>query len=144
MNGSSADTLYTLLSCVISLVVLGGLITLAVFLVKKSREASAQTELMFSKFAQNLPQDKQGIFMVQYNNVRKNATTAVLLALFLGGVGAHKFYLGQIGWGVVYLLFSWTLIPGIVALIEAFSLPLQVNKHNQKKMREIYLMLGGR
>ena len=125
MSGSNADTFYTLLSCVVGLVVLGGLITLAVLLIKKSKEASAKTELMFSQFAQRLPQDKQGIFMVQYNNVRKNATTAVLLALFLGGIGAHKFYLGQTGWGVVYLLFSWTFIPGIIAVIEAFSLPLK-------------------
>ncbi len=29
---------------------------------------------------------------------------AALFALFLGGLGIHKFYLGQIGWGIVYLL----------------------------------------
>lgn len=134
----------TMLICLASFIVFVGLIALAVLLVKKSNEASKQTEYMFAQLAQRLPQDKQGIFMVQYNNVRKNATTAVLLALFLGGIGAHKFYLGKTGLGIVYLLFSWTLIPGIIAVIEAFTLPLQVNKYNQKKMREIYMMLGGR
>ena len=49
---------------------------------------------------------------------RKSRVTAALLAFFLGGLGAHKFYLGRIGWGIVYLLFCWTLIPGIVAFIE--------------------------
>ena len=48
----------------------------------------------------------------------KNRIVAALLAFFLGGFGAHKFYLGQIGWGVAYLLFCWTFIPSIVALIE--------------------------
>lgn len=43
---------------------------------------------------------------------------AALLAFFLGGFGAHKFYLGQGGLGVIYLLFCWTFIPAIVALIE--------------------------
>jgi TM2 domain-containing membrane protein YozV len=43
---------------------------------------------------------------------------AIFLALLLGGVGAHKFYLGQTGWGVLYLLFCWTFIPAIVGLIE--------------------------
>jgi hypothetical protein len=43
---------------------------------------------------------------------------AGLFALFLGGIGIHKFYLGRVGWGVVYLLFCWTLIPAIVALVE--------------------------
>jgi TM2 domain-containing membrane protein YozV len=48
----------------------------------------------------------------------KSRVTAILLALFLGGIGAHKFYLGRPGWGVLYLLFVWTFIPSIVALIE--------------------------
>lgn len=37
---------------------------------------------------------------------KKNKTTAGLLALFLGGLGVHKFYLGQTLAGVLYLLFS--------------------------------------
>jgi hypothetical protein len=52
----------------------------------------------------------------------KDKTTAGVLALLLGGVGAHKFYLGQTGAGIVYLLFCWTLIPGIVGFIEGISL----------------------
>jgi TM2 domain-containing membrane protein YozV len=52
----------------------------------------------------------------------KNKTTAGLLALFFGGIGVHKFYLGQGGSGVIYLLFCWTLIPALVAFIEALVL----------------------
>jgi TM2 domain-containing membrane protein YozV/RNA polymerase subunit RPABC4/transcription elongation factor Spt4 len=47
-----------------------------------------------------------------------NKTTAGLLAIFLGTVGVHKFYLGQTGMGILYLLFCWTGVPSIVALIE--------------------------
>ena len=50
---------------------------------------------------------------------KKSKVVAALLAIFLGGLGIHKFYLGQIGWGIVYLLFCWTGIPTIVAFIEA-------------------------
>lgn len=52
----------------------------------------------------------------------KSKTTAALLALFLGGFGIHKFYLGQSGAGIVYVLFFWTFIPAIVAFIEALVL----------------------
>lgn len=52
----------------------------------------------------------------------KSRTTAGILALFLGGLGVHKFYLGNIGLGFVYLLLCWTFIPAIVALIEAILL----------------------
>ena len=48
----------------------------------------------------------------------KDKTTAALLAFFLGGVGVHKFYLGQTGAGIVYLIFCWTLIPAFIAFIE--------------------------
>jgi TM2 domain-containing membrane protein YozV len=48
----------------------------------------------------------------------KNKVTAGLLALFLGGLGVHKFYLGQTGLGILYLVFCWTGIPAIIALIE--------------------------
>jgi len=52
----------------------------------------------------------------------KDKTTAGILGLLLGGIGAHKFYLGQTGAGIVYLLFCWTLIPGIIGLVEGISL----------------------
>ena len=48
----------------------------------------------------------------------KNRIIAAILAFFLGGFGIHKFYLGQIGWGIVYLIFCWTFIPALVAFIE--------------------------
>src|SRR5215831_19005148 len=43
---------------------------------------------------------------------------AALFALFLGGLGAHKFYLGKIGQGFVYLFFCWTFIPTLVGFAE--------------------------
>jgi len=48
----------------------------------------------------------------------KSRVLAALLAFFFGGIGVHKFYLGQIGWGIVYFLFSWTFIPMFISWIE--------------------------
>jgi TM2 domain-containing membrane protein YozV len=48
----------------------------------------------------------------------KNKTTAGILALLLGGLGAHKFYLGRIVQGLLYLVFCWTFIPALISLIE--------------------------
>lgn len=49
---------------------------------------------------------------------KHNKVTAGILAIFLGSFGVHKFYLGKIGLGVIYLLFCWTFIPSVIGLIE--------------------------
>ena len=48
----------------------------------------------------------------------KSKTTAVLLCFFLGFMGGHKFYLGKIGLGIVYLIFFWTWIPCLISVID--------------------------
>jgi len=58
----------------------------------------------------------------------KNKTVAAVLAFFLGGFGIHRFYLGQ-WWGVIYLVLFWTMIPGLVALVE-FIVFLVVDQEN--------------
>lgn len=52
----------------------------------------------------------------------KNKNSAAILAFFLGGVGVHKFYLGETGWGIVYALFFWTYIPTLAGWVEALVL----------------------
>jgi TM2 domain-containing membrane protein YozV len=54
----------------------------------------------------------------------KSKIVAALLAFFLGGFGIHKFYLGEGVAGVIYLLFCWTFIPGIIAFFEFIGLLL--------------------
>ena len=46
----------------------------------------------------------------------RNKTTAALLAFFLGAFGGQYFYLGRVGAGIACILFSWTLIPSLIAL----------------------------
>ncbi|MFV0554741.1 MAG: TM2 domain-containing protein [Mangrovibacterium sp.] len=48
----------------------------------------------------------------------RNKTTATVLAFFLGGLGIHRFYLNQILLGSLYLIFSWTFIPIIIAFVD--------------------------
>ena len=48
----------------------------------------------------------------------KNKIAAGLLGIFFGAIGVHKFYMGKIGMGILYLCFCWTGIPAIVGFIE--------------------------
>lgn len=48
----------------------------------------------------------------------KSKVAAGVLGILLGGFGVHKFYLGNIGMGILYLCFCWTAIPAFVGFIE--------------------------
>ena len=91
-------------------------------------------ELMLQR---DMTDSQRLLFQSELNKVRKNNTTALLLTLLLGGVGAHRYYMGQIGLGVVYTLFSWTFIPVIVALVELFFIQKRVDHYNEQMAQEI-------
>ncbi len=68
---------------------------------------------------------QQNVYIQQpaVNNERanwpvKSKIVAGILALILGGLGIHKFYLGNTKMGIVYVLFCWTYIPAIIGFIE--------------------------
>ncbi|HEY8889707.1 MAG TPA: TM2 domain-containing protein [Clostridium sp.] len=48
----------------------------------------------------------------------KSKTTAGILGILLGGLGIHKFYMGRIGMGILYIVFCWTYIPALLGVIE--------------------------
>ncbi|MDI9340453.1 MAG: NINE protein [Sediminibacterium sp.] len=69
----------------------------------------------------------------------KNKTTTVILAFFLGGIGIHRFYLGNIFLGILYLVFSWTLIPSLIALIDFIVFLITSETTFNKKYNALYL-----
>lgn len=65
----------------------------------------------------------------------KNKWVAVLLALFLGSFGIHKFYLKKPVLGVLYLIFFWTYIPSFLALIDTIVLLCSNDARFRKKYK---------
>lgn len=47
-----------------------------------------------------------------------NKALYVAMALLFGSFGVHKFCAGRVWMGVLYFVFSWTFIPGLVGIIE--------------------------
>ena len=63
----------------------------------------------------------------------KSKTTATVLCFFLGVFGIHRFYLGQTGLGILYLIFCWTFVPALIALIDFIGFLLMSEEtFNQK------------
>lgn len=92
-------------------------------------------------YTQNLSPEERVFFEARYASNRKDPTTGVLLSFFLGGFGAHRMYLGEWSTGVAYLLFSWTTIPFVIALVECFLMPGRVRHHNDQAAREAMLTI---
>lgn len=65
----------------------------------------------------------------------KNRGIAILLALLLGGIGAHKFYMGHIKRGLLYFLFCWTFIPLILSLVEVVRMVIEGDRNFQSRCR---------
>ncbi|MEM4204828.1 MAG: NINE protein [Candidatus Methanomethylicaceae archaeon] len=66
------------------------------------------------KFCKNCGQT---LVQVPKPKPKKDHVTAGVLAICLGGIGVHRFYLGD--WiGLLYLAFCWTGIPAIIGAIE--------------------------
>ena len=71
-------------------------------------------------------------FRSRYNDKKKDTTTALLLCLSLGGIGAHGFYL-ECGKGVTFVvgaIFSAFIVTRIIALIQLYSIQKRVKDEN--------------
>jgi TM2 domain-containing membrane protein YozV len=79
---------------------------------------------------QSMSDNERLLFTSEMNSARKNRTTGLVLTLFLGGIGAHRFYLGDTFLGVLYLLFCLTFVPAIVAFVELFLIMKRVDRYN--------------
>lgn len=76
-----------------------------------SGRSDAERTPLYSRSSRGIPDGEKG-------RVIKTKIIAALLGIFFGSFGAHKFYMGKTGWGVLYLLFCWTIIPGVVGFVE--------------------------
>lgn len=85
----------------------------------------------------NLTENQKLRFTTEVVSLQKKNSTAILWLLLLGGMGAHKFYLGKNSLGIAYLVFSWTCIPLIISLFDLFTIKEQVQKYNDRVEQEI-------
>ena len=66
----------------------------------------------------------------------KSKAAVTLWGIFLGGFGAHKFYMGSWGWGIVYLATFWTYVPFIAAFVEWIRIVLMSDDEFYEKLAE--------
>lgn len=80
------------------------------------------------RLAWRLPEERTVIPVPLYDDVRRQRIVMSVLAILLGTFGAHKFFQGRIGMGILYMAFCGTGIPTIVGLCEGIryaTMPLE-------------------
>lgn len=82
-------------------------------------ESSESGDQAHSVSAQHVPQIVNVHHYHGSESGRKEKMVAVLLALFLGGLGIHHFYMNRPWLGILCILFVWTFVPAIIAFVEA-------------------------
>ena len=56
----------------------------------------------------------------------------IMLCLFLGGLGIHKFYAGEWFQGLLYVAFCWTGLPLILAIFDLLgAMVKRTNEHGE-------------
>ena len=70
----------------------------------------------------------------EYESSRKKGIVAWLLWLFLGALGAHRFYLGNTGYAIAMLLCGWMTL-GIWPLLDGI---ICINRNLKKQNRELW------
>lgn len=76
-------------------------------------------------------------------NDKPSAGVAYLLCLFLGALGAHRFYLGRKGSAIAMLLIGLTffglIVTAIWALIDLFLIPSMINEKVESMRQKMIL-----
>jgi TM2 domain-containing membrane protein YozV len=89
----------------------------------------------------SLTEQQRPLFVQEMARYRKDEVLGVLIAIFFGWFGGHQFYLKRNGIGILYACFFWTGIPAIASLIEAFFMPLRVQRYNEELATLIYMRI---
>ena len=85
---------------------------------KKMNTPHQEEKEMTNEQLQNqiLKEQLEQLKNMKEDSKKPSLTVYLLLALFLGGIGAHDFYVGKPVAGVIKLVFCWTGIPTIISL----------------------------
>jgi TM2 domain-containing membrane protein YozV len=86
-------------------------------------------------YQQGMNENQRLLFLAQYNSEKKDRSIALVLSIVGGHFGVDRFFLGDIGLGVLKLL---TLgVCGIMTVIDWFIIMSRADDYNRLKALEI-------
>lgn len=83
----------------------------------------------------NLSQEQRMLFNSQMSGAMKDRNTTLILSVILGGWGVDRFYIGDIGMGLLKLFTFGGC--GVLWLIDLFIIRGRADDYNRRKAEEI-------
>lgn len=87
----------------------------------EAKTNAAEAKVLAKEIKEEFVKAYNEAFPVNPLKYGRNKNVFIILAIFLGGVGIHKFYQGKMGMGILYMIFSFTGVPALLGLFEAIG-----------------------
>ena len=84
---------------------------------------------------EGLTDQQKMMFMSQYNSEKKDRTLALILSILLGTLGIDRFYIGDMGIGILKLLTAG--VCGVLYVIDWFMITGKTDEYNRNKAQDI-------
>lgn len=106
-------------------------------------ELEGEEMLFVGGLIRDMTDDQARTFAVGYRGQRRDTTTVLLLTLlgFVVLAGLQRFYLGQVGMGIIYLVTAGFCFIGTI--IDAINHKSLTFKYNQEKAQSMAMMIKG-
>ncbi len=88
------------------------------------------------QLSKKLKSKDQALFNAQYDSVKKDPGTMLILSVLLGGLGVDRFMLQDMGLGLLKLFTFGGC--GILWLIDIFTTKERTAEYNRKKANDIF------
>ncbi|MDX1740844.1 MAG: TM2 domain-containing protein [Rhodothermales bacterium] len=104
-------------------------------------EVDDEELLHVASLMKNMGDEQARQFAAVYKKRRRDATVSLLLAAagFLGIAGIHRFYLDQVGMGILYLLTGGLCFIGTI--VDMFNHATLTLEHNKRKADSVAVMI---
>jgi len=112
-------------------------------IIKYLPELQGDEQLTVARVITEMSEEQAEQFASVYRQRRKDETTTLMttLAAFLGIAGVNRFYLGQVGMGLAYLLTAGFCLIGTV--VDIFNYRSLTAAYNEKQALEVGMLIRG-
>ena len=92
----------------------------------------------YQHLAKKMSLGEQMVFENEFELRCRQPSLGVVYALLLGWFGYHRFWLNDRKSGVVFLVFSWTLLPALFSIFDALCMRELCTGYNNKLAKQLY------